>query len=639
MIRRAKRNRWHLVIALFSVVVIGFVLYFSVLRPYTHVEEGTEAETIDKEGDESEQYGTRLLYDVITRKQMQEITVFNGEQTYTFSRRRAADPTSNFVLNVDGKDFSHITFNDEKFSSLVVSVGTTYVEERLIDNETLSSADEAAREEIYAKYGLDKASSPAYFEVKRFEKTVKDGKDAVTYETFRVYVGNMTVSGTGYYLRYNNSHAVYVSNSPTVGTVVRANPAYYANLTLQASYQESGEYLMKDVTFWQEEAEEGAPISAEDTVRVIYARLDADGQPNKDGYVQGTINLRTAGESMAAALTGKRVGDEDITVTVPPEASAADQTEIVYHIQKIIAVDRLRLNYNFVNQSERDLFSGAVVYRFGAPASLVSYIANSDACMSVAELMKNFEATEIVELGVTDAVLEKYGLYAHTMYLEMPIKVTYSKEPGKENDYEVEGYLPNYLYFSDVTEEGTRYVASMVYDVVGVVDADTVSFLDSDYSHWIDRYMFMVNFNDVAKIEFDFGYLDHDVTYKFFLRHFFDEKGKVSHLVTTATGGALDVNAFGQVYSSLLNMQYLGLYEGDKTAVMADSSGHLLSLSVTLTDGSTRQYDFYAYSERHALVAINGEAHFFVQSPKIKKLASDILLVLQGEMPDYEKLY
>ncbi len=638
MIRRAKRNRWHLVAALFSVVVIGFVLYFSVLRPYTQGEESTEAETIDKEGEESEQYGTRLLYDAITRKEMQEITVFNGEHTYTFARRRAADPTSNFILNVDGKDFSHITFNDEKFASLVVSVGTTYVEERLIDNETLASSDEATREKIYAKYGLDKASSPAYFEVKRFEKTIKDGKDVVTYETFRVYVGNMTVSGTGYYLRYNNSHAVYVSNSPTVGTVVCAKPAYYANLTLQASYQESGEYLMKDVTLWQGDDAEGAPVSAEDTVRVIYARLGADGKPNKDGYVKGTINLRTAGESMVDALAGKHVGDGDITVTVPPEASAADQTDIVYHIQEIVAVDKLRLNYNFVNQSERDLFSSAVVYRFGAPASLVSYIANSNACMSVAELMKNFEATEIVELGVTDEVLEKYGLYAHTLYLEMPMKVAYSKEPGKENDYVVEGYLPNYLYFSDVTEEGTRYVASMAYEVVGVIDADAVSFLDSDYSHWIDRYMFMVHFNDVAKMEFDFGYLDHDVTYKFFLRHLFDAKGNVSHLVTTA-GGAIDTNAFGQVYSSLLNMQYLGLYEGDKTAVMADPSGRLLSLCVTLTDGSTRQYDFYAYSERHALVAIDGQAHFFVQSPKIKKLASDILLVLQGKMPDYEKLY
>ena len=130
--------------------------------------------------------------------------------------------------------------------------------------------------------------------------------------------------------------------------------------------------------------------------------------------------------------------------------------------------------------------------------------------MDISELMKLFEASEILEIGVNDEILEKYGLFANTLYLEMPQDGTYSTESGKENDYVVNNYLSNYLYFSDVQEDGTRYVASMLYDVVGKVDAAKLNFLDVDIFHFVNPYLYIVGFTSVQSLRFDFGY--HDIS-------------------------------------------------------------------------------------------------------------------------------
>ena len=215
------------------VAFLALLLFFFVLKPFVLVETPSEVETVDKTGEEGDLYGILTLYDQITRREIQSITVHNENGTYSFTRKKLADPSSAFVLSIDGKDFSHIEFDDEKFAELVVATGTTYVQERLIEGESLSSLDAKGREEIYRKYGLDDASDPDYFEIQRFVVTeTAKGEEEVTVKTYRVYVGNETVSGT-YYLRYNNSAAVYVSYNDSIGTVVQADSAYYANLTLQ----------------------------------------------------------------------------------------------------------------------------------------------------------------------------------------------------------------------------------------------------------------------------------------------------------------------------------------------------------------------------------------------------------------------
>ena len=631
-------KKWIPVIALALAALLAVLLFFFVLKPFVLVEEPTEEETVDKIGEEGDLYGILTLYDQITRKQMQSVTVHNENGTYSFERKTLADPSSPFVLTIDGKDFSHIEFDEEKFASLVVATGTTYVQERLIESEALSSLDAKAREEVYRKYGLDEASDPDYFEVKRFVVTESaENEEEVTVQTYRVYVGDQTVAGT-YYLRYNNSAAVYVSHTDSVGTVVRANATYYANLTLQYSPVSNGEYLMKDVTLWKRYKEKGTKVGREDAALVLYAPLSGETLTGEEKYESGLIDLRRNREH-AELFAGKRVGDGDFYMTVQ-----ADGAEKRYHVKEILAVDSLFVNYSFVNASERDPVFTSVAYAFGAPSSIVGYYADSDACMDISELMKLFEASEILEIGVNDEVLEKYGLFANTLYLEMPQDGTYSTESGKENDYVVNNYLSNYLYFSDVQEDGTRYVASMLYDVVGKVDAAKLNFLDVDIFHFVNPYLYIVGFTSVQSLRFDFGYQDFDRTYTIDLYHETDsQSGEQTHTIRYREGKGKELNydLFANFYTQILFMQLLGHAEdqGMSPDEVLQSGRRLLSIEVTTVSGRTLTYDFYSYGERHVLAAADGSASFYTLSRHIKKLASDIQKLVADQAVELDPFY
>ena len=141
-------KKWIFVIVLALVALTAFLLFVLVLRPHVLVEEPTEAATVDKDGIEGELYGVLTLYDQVERKQMQEITVHNEKGTYSFTRQMFADPSSAFVLTIDGKDFSHIEFNEEKFSDI---------------NKTLA--------ELGEKYGLTPAGMAIAWLLRLPEKT------------------------------------------------------------------------------------------------------------------------------------------------------------------------------------------------------------------------------------------------------------------------------------------------------------------------------------------------------------------------------------------------------------------------------------------------------------------------------------
>ena len=144
-------KKWIPVIALALLALLAILLFFLVLKPFVLVEAPTEEETVDKTGEEDDLYGILTLYDQIVRKEIQSITIHNEKGTYAFTRKNFSDPSSSFVLSIDGKDFSHIEFNDEKFAELVVATGTTYVQERLIEGESLAQLDTDAREAVYRK--------------------------------------------------------------------------------------------------------------------------------------------------------------------------------------------------------------------------------------------------------------------------------------------------------------------------------------------------------------------------------------------------------------------------------------------------------------------------------------------------------
>ncbi len=633
MQKRQKRNKWFPVILLFAVCVTVTVLFLAVLQPQWQKEPPSDDDNLtDKEGDEEQLYGVRLLYEQIERSRMYQIEIHNGEHTYSFRRSKTGSTSAAFQLHINGKRHEEVALDDEKMSSLVVAVGTTYVQERLIDNDKLVAADAAEREKIYAKYGLDAASNPAYFEVTTFTNKVQiDGTITPEYKTYRVYVGDETVSGQNYYLRYEGSNAVYVSSSGTVGSVVNAAPVYYANTILMKEDFSQSAYQMKDVAFYHLESA-NTLIHKQHTVTVVMAELTEGEEPV---YETAIIDMRV-NRYFQDVLVGKGVGACDLTV---------QNNQRTWHVREITKIERLSLQYTYLDEDDRDNFNSGVVHKITAPASLTSYTANSSACMTVSECMQGLTATEIVDIDITAEKMEKYGLYAHKMTFGMP-KGTQVTDQNGNTQYVIAGYTNCELYVSDVQEDGTRYVASPLYNVIGKVDGTTLSFLEEDFSYWVNDYLLAVYITDVARLSFDFGYADLRRSYTFDLSTRRNNEGtEVLREAYYVEGKKqVDAAALAEVYVTLVNMRYIAPYDESKTGltaqeIMADEEKHLLSFTVTLDDGRFRTYDFYGYSERHALVAVDGGAHFYVQTPTIKKIASDIGLVVEGKIPDAGKLY
>ena len=117
------RKKWMTLILMAAIFLFAILLFLLVLRPYVFVEKPTEDSTIQKETYEDEKYNTLTLYTPVERAEMQEILIHNESGTYSFKREKFADPSSRFVLSINGKSFSHIDFDDAVSSVSYIDSG------------------------------------------------------------------------------------------------------------------------------------------------------------------------------------------------------------------------------------------------------------------------------------------------------------------------------------------------------------------------------------------------------------------------------------------------------------------------------------------------------------------------------------
>ena len=121
-----------------------------------------------------------LMFEHIEQAGIQQIEVHNDHGSYTFFR---GDDDEFYIK---GKESA--PYLKSSLSSLAVSSGYTLSMKRI----TTECTD-------WAQYGLDEASSPAYYTL-----TTLDGTNHT------VYIGNLIPTGAGYYARYAGRDAVYI---------------------------------------------------------------------------------------------------------------------------------------------------------------------------------------------------------------------------------------------------------------------------------------------------------------------------------------------------------------------------------------------------------------------------------------------
>ena len=156
---------------------------------------------------------------------------------------------------------------------------------------------------------------------------------------------------------------------------------------------------------------------------------------------------------------------------------------------------------------------------------------NSNVCQTVSHILSGIaEATtatdglvgiETVALGLSPKVLLDNGLYAHTVYFEVPRGIL-SVPSGDEglDDYDWYTSVGFTLYISDEREDGTRLVASDLFDLVAKVDGADFVFLKYNFiDFWARRALVMTDISAVEKFEMDFYFDDFVGSYDFDLEH------------------------------------------------------------------------------------------------------------------------
>jgi len=198
--------------------------------------------------------------------------------------------------------------------------------------------------------------------------------------------------------------------------------------------------------------------------------------------------------------------------------------------------------FEFQQASDRDPFYGESLYKNQTPGDYVIYGLNASSCEAVVKVLggildsnatvsQGLRGLETVTVGITAENMEKYGLFANTVYFELPRGITavgYDKNSGQTveeylttlDDYTFYSTLGFTLYMSDEQPDGTRYIASTLYDVIAKVNADDFIFLDQTFSEfYARRNILLTNIANIASVDFDLFMTDIYGSYDIELTH------------------------------------------------------------------------------------------------------------------------
>lgn len=210
-----------LIIVLGSLFLVMLIAYFAVIRPLTAVtDDGTvEQELLPGEVAVTAKTTNIYIFEPIKRSSIQSIEVSNEFGGYKIYR----DASDTFQL----EGCLGLSFNQELFSSLVVTTGTPTAMMRVAVDLT---------DEQLAEYGLD--NPQASWTVTK-----------TTGEKFTIYVGDELITEGGYYVRFDGRDAAYIMSTTLADTVLKpANTLIQPLLT--AGMSQNNYFNVSEFSVW-----------------------------------------------------------------------------------------------------------------------------------------------------------------------------------------------------------------------------------------------------------------------------------------------------------------------------------------------------------------------------------------------------
>lgn len=411
---------------------------------------------------------------------IRSIEVHNQQGVLDLYRPDGVD-TNRFVI----RGHEGTAISDELFAQLSSGCGYTISMQRLENPVRL--ADGSIK---YAEYGLAKETrvktdkdgkpvldengkevtyeyTPTWYTVRTLQPDARTGVDSYT-----MTLGDATISGAGYYARYEGRDTVYILSATNLEVALQPIESLVTGrivypMTLNTYFNVRDFVLRTDIHYDRILLHMAAELAG------ILDEIDLNKVDLND--------LSTLTDAQRAAL---REALDRIDKLDEKQFTEMYDRGLELYSRKVTA-----FSYVDMEQRENSLYS-SYPYRM-ATAYMAGYRPNAD---NISKMLQNlysmsFDAVKV--LGPTAEQLQEYGLSEPAF----DISFVYTDADGVEHG--------NHVTFSAKTAEGKYYAFADEYDMIVEIDESMVPFLSWKDIDWYDRDYFQYNIAHIKEIRLD----------------------------------------------------------------------------------------------------------------------------------------
>lgn len=411
---------------------------------------------------------------------IRSIEVHNQQGVLDLYRPDGVD-TNRFVI----RGHEGTAISDELFAQLSSGCGYTISMQRLENPVRL--ADGSIK---YAEYGLAKETrvktdkdgkpvldengkevtyeyTPTWYTVRTLQPDARTGVDSYT-----MTLGDATISGAGYYARYEGRDTVYILSATNLEVALQPIESLVTGrivypMTLNTYFNVRDFVLRTDIHYDRILLHMAAELAG------ILDEIDLNKVDLND--------LSTLTDAQRAAL---REALDRIDKLDEKQFTEMYDRGLELYSRKVTA-----FSYVDMEQRENSLYS-SYPYRM-ATAYMAGYRPNAD---NISKMLQNlysmsFDAVKV--LGPTAEQLQEYGLSEPAF----DISFVYTDADGVEHG--------NHVTFSAKTAEGKYYAFADDYDMIVEIGESMVPFLSWKDIDWYDRDYFQYNIAHIKEIRLD----------------------------------------------------------------------------------------------------------------------------------------
>ena len=399
----------------------------------------------------------------------------------------------------------------------------------------LTLGDEAVRYE----YSISKIESVLSFDGERTDGTVGES-DTLVKVTYRYTVGEESVK--------HDCHAVI--DLTTIDESARAKfigltvgeeltgVSFTVDYTKENALKSTEKYVLTGVTsiFTVDDYGTGAIMTDVITeytyVNITYYRSVGGVKGETQSAVIRLCDIKDTDKlaPLKELLLGKGKGTFDETVYNADYYYEIMREFVTYEIDEIkyFVANEIVVSFRFENASERDPFYADTFFKNTLENEYRLYGLNAGSCETAVKLLGGIGTDsnsavglsgKTVAVGLSLSNMEKYGLFAHKIYFEMPRGIfDASEEAGASDNDTLSDFdwlttlgFNLYISYSVYDEDGTRirYIGSDMYDVIVKVPAADFDFLEYGFvEFWARRNILMMDISNLTGLKLEFNMSD-----------------------------------------------------------------------------------------------------------------------------------